>query len=120
MIIDEAQKLPILLDEVHFLLEEAKTRFLLTGSSARKLKKDHANLLGGRARILHLYPLCSKEIPHFNLDRYLNVGGLPRAHLSEDPSEELDPYLQVYLEQEIQLESNKSFGLTSLPRLNRY
>ena len=65
IVIDEIQKIPILLDEVHNLIEEGDYRFLLTGSSARKLKREHANILGGRAGQLHFYPLCSKEIPKF-------------------------------------------------------
>ena len=62
--------------------------------------------LGGRARLLHMYPLCSQEIPEFKLDKYLHVGGLPRVFLSEDADAEFDPYLELYLEQEIQIESN--------------
>lgn len=116
VVIDEVQKLPILLDEVHYLIEETQTRFLLTGSSARKLKKEHVNLLGGRARVLNLYPLCSQEIPKFNLEKYLNVGGLPRMFLSDDPQSEFDPYLQAYLEQEVQLESN----IRQLPPFSRF
>ena len=106
VVIDEIQKLPILLDEVHSLIEETQTHFLLTGSSARKLKKNHANLLGGRAGMLHMYPLCSQEIENFDLNQYLNTGGLPRVFLSEDKDMEFDPYIQLYLQEEIQIESN--------------
>src|SRR3990167_4086004 len=74
IVIDEIQKLPILLDEVHTLIEEKKIKFILTGSSARKLKRGGANLLGGRAKTLHLYPLVSAEIPNFDLIRALNWG----------------------------------------------
>ena len=73
IVIDEIQKLPKLLDEVQRLIVKKKHRFLLTGSSARKLKHQGANLLGGRAQELHLFPLCSKEIPGFKLDRLLNL-----------------------------------------------
>lgn len=106
IIIDEIQKLPILLDEVHYLIEEGNYKFLLTGSSARRLKREHANMLGGRAGQIHMYPLCSAEIPNFDLNRYLNFGGLPRIYPSEDPALEFDAYLQNYLEQEIQIESH--------------
>ncbi len=97
VVIDEIQKLPILLDEIHRLIGEKDIHFLLTGSSARRLKRECANLLGGRANQLHLYPLTSFEIQNFDLDRYLLWGGLPRVHLSDDPMFELEGYLQIYL-----------------------
>ena len=78
VVIDEIQKLPALLDEVHRLIETRGRRFLLTGSSARKLRRGGSNLLGGRARQANLYPLCFPEIPHFDLITYLNRGGIPR------------------------------------------
>jgi predicted AAA+ superfamily ATPase len=106
VVIDEIQKLPILLDEVHFLIEEKYIKFLLTGSSARRLKREHANMLGGRAGTLQLYPLCSKEIENFNLEKYLNRGGLPRIYNCDDVEIEFEAYLHNYLEQEIQIESN--------------
>src|SRR3990167_7832943 len=92
IVIDEIQKVPNLLDEVHRLIEEKGYRFLLTGSSARKLKYGHANLLAGRAWTAHLYPLSYSEIPDFDLERYLRYGGLPAIYTSNHPQEELDAY----------------------------
>lgn len=116
IVIDEIQKTPQLLDEVHRLIEEKKYRFLLTGSSARKLKKNHANLLAGRAWTAHLYPLSFSEIPHFDLEKYLRFGGLPAVYSSNDPLEELNAYVQTYLYEEIQSE-----GLVrKLPQFSRF
>src|SRR3989338_8568957 len=104
IIIDEIQKLPLLLDEVHSLIEEKKMKFILTGSSARKLKRGGANLLGGRATTLHLYPLVSAEIPNFDLIRALNWGTLPSLYPSDDPENDLHDYVGNYLKEEIQAE----------------
>ena len=105
VVIDEIQKVPLLLDEVHRLIEERKLRFLLTGSSARKLKQKGVNLLAGRAWEANLFPLTSTEIPDFNLNRYLRYGGLPPIYLSKEPEEELLAYTNTYLREEIQAES---------------
>jgi predicted AAA+ superfamily ATPase len=105
IVIDEIQKLPILLDEVHRLIEEKKNRFILTGSSVRKLKRDGANLLGGRAREVHLFPLSYSEINDFDLLKYLNVGGLPLVYKSEDPYLDLRSYSRTYLAEEIKAEA---------------
>ncbi len=105
VVIDEIQKLPKLLDEVHLLIENRKIRFLLTGSSDRKLKREGANLLGGRAREAHLYPLIYNEIDDFDLIKYLNVGGIPRMYLSQDPIEDLKSYGRIYLAEEIKMEA---------------
>ncbi|OGQ65598.1 MAG: hypothetical protein A3F89_01060, partial [Deltaproteobacteria bacterium RIFCSPLOWO2_12_FULL_50_11] len=105
IVVDEIQKLPSLLDEVHRLIEKYDWKFLLTGSSARKLKRGAANLLGGRARMAHLFPLTSHEIEDFDLLRYLNHGGLPAIYLSEEPQEDLAGYVSLYLKEEIQAES---------------
>ena len=67
VVIDEIQKLPVLLDEVHDLIETEKMHFVLSGSSGRKLKRSGVNLLGGRAWQANLFPLTSAEIPEFNL-----------------------------------------------------
>ena len=77
VIIDEIQKLPLLLDEVHTMIESTRHHFILTGSSPRKLLKGRANLLGGRAWTRHLFPLVSKEIKGYDLMRILNFGSLP-------------------------------------------
>lgn len=102
VVIDEVQKLPSLLDQVHKLIFERKIHFLLTGSSARKLKRSSkVNLLGGRAWEAELLPLTSNEITDFSLTRYLNRGGLPHIYLSDEPNEELRSYINLYLRQEI-------------------
>lgn len=107
IVIDEIQRIPELLNEVHSAIEDNPSlRFILTGSSARKLKRSHANMLGGRASLIHFYPLSYSEIPEFDLVRYLTYGGLPRTYLSEDPLSELDSYLQTYIDQEVRLEAN--------------
>lgn len=101
VIIDEVQKVPALLDEVHWLMENRGLRFILSGSSARKLRRSGANLLGGRALRCTLFPLVSAEIPDFNLNRALNNGMLPRHYLVTDPSKRIQSYIGDYLQQEI-------------------
>jgi predicted AAA+ superfamily ATPase len=106
--IDEVQKLPALLDEAHSLIESRGVRFLLTGSSARKLKRGGANLLAGRAAMRHLFPLTLPEIGEgFDLNRALRFGGLPKAVLSPDDAaiEFLSSCAQTYLREEIQAEA---------------
>ena len=104
IIVDEIQKLPILLDEVQYLIEERGYRFILTGSSPRKLKSGQANLLGGRARTKRLFPLTSEEIPRFDFVRALNYGTLPSIYFSDDPEDDLFSYCGNYLKEEIQAE----------------
>ena len=101
VIIDEIQKLPILLNEVHYLIENYDIRFILTGSSPRKLKYGAANLLGGRALTRYLFPLTSHEIPNFNLERIINYGSLPAFYTSPEPYEDLESYVGTYLQEEI-------------------
>ena len=101
VIIDEVQKVPALLDEVHWLIENKGLRFILSGSSARKLRRSGANLLGGRALRRTLFPLVSAEIPNFDLNRALNNGMLPRHYLVENPSMRIQSYIGDYLQQEI-------------------
>lgn len=116
IVIDEIQKVPLLLDEIHRLIETKQWRFLLTGSSARKLKYGHANLLAGRAWTAHLYPLSWSEITHFDLNHYLEVGGLPAIYASMEPQEDLYAYTNTYLYEEIQAE-----GLVrKLPQFSRF
>ena len=108
VLIDEIQREPLLLNEVHRLIEEKKLHFLLTGSSARKLKKGHANMLGGRASIAHLFPFTWKELSDakkFDLRRILQYGSLPGVYLSEDPGQDLFDYIDSYLRDEIQAEA---------------
>jgi predicted AAA+ superfamily ATPase len=104
VVIDEIQRIPELLNEVHRLLEKRKIRFLLTGSSARKLRRGQANLLAGRVWEARLFPLTWKEAPRFDLDKYLRYGGLPAVYLSEFQEEELDAYVNTYLKEEIMAE----------------
>lgn len=96
IIIDEIQKVPDLLNEVHRLIEEKKVQFILCGSSARKLKNQSTNLLGGRGWIYHLYPLTFAEIKQFDLLKALQHGLIPQ-HYDAD-SEFIDDYLQAYID----------------------
>lgn len=101
IIIDEIQKLPILLDEVHWLITNCGLRFILTGSSARKLRRGGVNLLGGRALRNNFYPLVSTEIPDFDLDRAVNNGMIPRHYLIHDATKRIRGYVGNYLQSEI-------------------
>lgn len=103
-IIDEVQKVPALLDEVHGLIEHRQASFILTGSSARKLRRGHANLLAGRARRHELGPLCLPEVEGFHLEAALASGMLPPHFLSEDPESDLRAYTADYLKEEIAAE----------------
>lgn len=105
VIIDEIQKLPQLLDEVHSLIQRKNIRFILSGSSARKLKRLGTNLLGGRATREQMYPLVSAEIPDFNLVRAVNNGMIPRHYMVQNPWERLRGYIGVYLSEEIREEA---------------
>jgi len=105
VIIDEIQKIPELLDETHWLIEHRGIRFVLCGSSARKLRRGHANLLGGRAVRYELGPLVSQEIPDFSLERALNHGLLPRHYDSDQPQRLLQSYIGDYLREEIVAEA---------------
>ena len=102
VIIDEVQKVPPLLDEVHWLIENTSTVFGLCGSSARKVRRGHANLLGGRAIRYELYGLVSAELEsQFDLLRMLNQGYLPPHYLSDAPRPLLRAYVNDYLKEEI-------------------
>lgn len=105
VIIDEIQKLPQLLDEVHYLIQRQGIRFILSGSSARKLRRAGTNLLGGRASRAQMYPLVSAEIPDFDLIRAVNNGMIPRHYMVNDPWERLRGYIGVYLNEEIREEA---------------
>lgn len=105
VIIDEVQKIPALLDEVHWLMTNHDIHFILCGSSARKLRRCGANLLGGRAIREELFPLVSAEIPDFDLNRALNNGMIPRHYLVGNPQRRLQAYIGDYLQQEIIAES---------------
>jgi len=102
VIIDEIQKIPPLLDEVHRLIETRRLRFILTGSSPRKLRRGGVNLLGGRALTLRMYPLTAAELKSsFDFKRALEYGLIPPAYTAEDPRDFLESYVQVYLQEEI-------------------
>jgi uncharacterized protein len=103
--IDEVQKAPALLDEVHWLIENKALSFLLTGSSARKLRRGHANLLGGRAWRRTMTPLSYMEVTGFNLERIMVSGLLPPHYLSPNPIEDLRAYVADYLKEEVVAEA---------------
>jgi predicted AAA+ superfamily ATPase len=105
VIIDEVQKVPQLLDEVHWLIENRGTNFVLCGSSARKVKRGHANLLGGRALRRELLGLTARETAdRWDLTRMLNHGYLPKIYLSDRPRPLLNAYVADYLKEEIATE----------------
>lgn len=108
VIIDEVQKAPRLLDVAHRLIESKKIKFVLTGSSSRKLKRGHANLLGGRASVYALFPFTHDELgASFDLDSALCWGTLPKIHLLSDEREKISSlrsYTQTYLKEEILVE----------------
>jgi predicted AAA+ superfamily ATPase len=106
--IDEIQKVPALLDVVHWALQRKLCQFILTGSSARKLKRNNANLLAGRAFDLHLHPLTERELgTDFDLNQAINYGTLPEVFSfssSEEKQRFLTSYTRTYLKEEIQVE----------------
>ncbi len=105
IVIDEVQKVPALLDEVHFLHEREKLHFALCGSSARKVRRGAANLLGGRAVRYELHGLTASELgAEFDLDRILNHGFLPRVYESARPQRLLAAYVGDYLREEVAAE----------------
>lgn len=106
VIVDEVQHLPQLLNEIHRLIEKKKIQFILTGSSARKLRRNSANLLGGRARRIEMHPLTAAELgADFRLEKSLRTGHLPSAYSSKDPKNYLKSYVGVYLKEEVQQEA---------------
>lgn len=125
IIIDEVQKLPQILDDVHDLIEKNKSlRFILTGSSARKLKRSGVNLLGGRATWINFYPLTFSELLSIKSDKEaynlwihgLLIGKLPSILNSQEPHEDLKDYVGLYLKEEVQAE-----GLTrSIENFSRF
>lgn len=116
IILDEVQKVPLVLDEVHRLIEVNKLSFLLCGSSARKLKRGRGNLLGGRAWRYEMFPFVSAEIEGLNLIRALNHGLIPDHYLRDDHRKSLAGYVHDYLKEEIFAE-----GLTrNVPAFARF
>lgn len=105
IIIDEVQRIPDLLNEIHRLIEKYKYKFVLTGSNARKIRKKGPNLLAGRALTLALYPLTAQELgKDFSLEKSLKYGMLPSVHTEKEPKKYLESYVKTYLEQEIKYE----------------
>lgn len=116
IIVDEVQKVPPLLNEIHWLIENTSCQFILCGSSARKLKRGAGNLLGGRAWSYHFYPFFYRELPEFNLLHALNYGLIPGHYLFKQPRRSLKAYVTNYLREEIQEE-----GLSrDLPAFSRF
>jgi len=117
IILDEVQKAPQVLDEVHWMIENKDLKFILCGSSARKLKRGHANLLGGRAWRYEMFPLVSAELKKVDLLRTLNHGMIPSHYLQgEDYRRSLKAYVQDYLKEEVFDE-----GLTrNIPAFSRF
>lgn len=105
IVIDEVQKIPDILNEVQWLIDNDEVSFLLTGSSARKLRKSHANLLGGRAWRYTMAPLCFPEIENFDIEQIMITGLLPPHLLSVDPIQDLRAYVADYLKEEISAEA---------------
>jgi uncharacterized protein len=105
VIIDEVQRIPALLNEIHWLIENQKIRFILSGSSPRNILRNKGNLLGGRALRYELYPLVSAEIPDFDLQKALNHGLLPRHYISPKGPGLLSAYIGSYLRDEIMAEA---------------
>lgn len=105
IIVDEIQRVPELLNEIHRLIEKDDCRFIMTGSSARKLRKRGENLLAGRALTYFMHPLTTKELgKDFNLDQSVRFGRLPPVFSEQDPKKYLDSYIKTYLQEEIQQE----------------
>ena len=101
VIVDEIQKVPELLDLVHWLMVNKGLRFILSGSSARKLKKSGANTLGGRAQPRTLFPLVWPEVSDFQIDKAVQNGMIPRHYLTDDATDRLEAYVDVYIKEEI-------------------
>lgn len=108
VVIDEVQKIPELLDVVHRLIEEKKIHFILTGSSARKLRRSNANLLAGRAISMKMFPLTIKELNNsFELEKAVQFGFLPTLYDTQKEviaNEYLDSYVDTYLREEVTAE----------------
>jgi len=117
VVIDEVQKIPSLLDEVHHLIESKGVKFLLTGPSARALRKRGTNLLGGRARSRHLHPFSWIELgAHFSLTQALSTGLLPGIYFSDDRQADLRAYVGDYLREEIASEG----AVRNVPVFSRF
>jgi len=117
IVIDEIQRLPELLNEVHRLIEGRGIRFLMTGSSARKIRRGGINLLGGRARTKNLHPLTRRELgERFDLTCAIQRGSLPSIYFSDDPAADLESYTGLYLQQDIVAEG----AVRNIPAFSRF
>ena len=105
VVIDEIPEVPELLNEVHRLIQQKQLKFVLCGSSARKLKRKGYNTLGGRAFPCYFYPFVSAELPDLDLDKALLYGMLPPVYLAKNPKRQLSSYIDVYLKEEIEEEA---------------
>ena len=105
VVIDEIPEVPELLNEVHRLIQQKRLRFILCGSSARKLKRKGYNTLGGRAFPCYFYPFVSAEIPDLDLEKALLHGMLPPVYLAKNSKRVLSGYIDVYLKEEIEEEA---------------
>ncbi|NLH38437.1 MAG: ATP-binding protein [Elusimicrobia bacterium] len=105
IVMDEVQKIPSIMNEIHWLIENKGYQFILSGSSARKLRRNNSNLLGGRAWRFELYPLVTAELKDFDLNRALLSGLLPSHYFSSDCLMDLKAYVNDYLKEEIQAEA---------------
>ena len=105
IVIDEIQMIPDLLNEIHWLIENTDVSFLMTGSSTRKLRRRHVNLLGGRAWRYTMSPLTYRETEGFDLEQIIASGLLPPHFLSSDPVQDLRSYVSDYLKEEIAAEA---------------
>lgn len=101
IILDEVQKVPQILDEIHWMIENSGLSFILCGSSARKLKKGRANMLGGRAWRYEMFPLVFPELNELNLLKILNRGLIPIHYLQDGYGKSLQAYTQDYLKEEV-------------------
>jgi predicted AAA+ superfamily ATPase len=106
VVLDEVQRVPALLNEVHRAIESSRRRFVLLGSSARRFKTAATNLLAGRATLRTLYPLVPAELgPDFELQRVLRFGSIPLVWQASDPRATLEAYVQLYVREEIRAEA---------------
>jgi uncharacterized protein len=116
-VLDEIQRVPALLNEVHRAIEADRRRFVLLGSSARRLKTASTNLLAGRAVLRTLHPLVPAELGEdFNLERVLRFGSIPLVWRADDPRATLEAYVQLYVREEIRAEAT----VRNLPAFLRF
>jgi len=116
IVIDEVQMIPDILNEIHWLIENSRLSFILTGSSPRKLYRSHANLLGGRAWRFTMEPLTLQETSGFDIESVMVSGLLPPHYLAEDPLPELRAYVGDYLKEEISNEAR----IQNIPSFSKF